>query len=94
MEQIKDKILSERDKGNVVIADFEGLKSIPLNEFIKQPTEGLLYDLNRSEPVVLTFIEDPKWVNDFAVCQVIHALKRRIDELEKIIKKYNDSISS
>lgn len=91
MEQIKDKILSERDKGNVVISDFEGLKSISLNEFIKQPTEGLLYDLNRSEPVVLTFIEDPKWVNDFAVCQVIHALKRRIDELEKIIKKYNDS---
>ena len=24
MEQIKDKILSERDKGNVVISDFEG----------------------------------------------------------------------
>ena len=90
--KIKDRILSERDKGNVVIADFEGLKSMPLNEFIKQPTEGLLYDLNRSEPVVLTFIDDPKWVNDFAVCQVIHALKGRIYELEEIIKNFKDSL--
>ena len=35
--------------------------------------------------VVLTFIDDPKWVNDYAVCQVIRALKSKIDELERVL---------
>jgi hypothetical protein len=38
--------------------------------------------LNRNEVVVLTFLPDPKWINDYAVAQVIRALKNRIDELE------------
>jgi hypothetical protein len=80
-KEIKDIVLSEYKKGNVVIADFDGLKSMPLKEFIKQPAEGMLYDLNRSEAVVLTFINDPKWVNDFAVAKVIQELKRQVDEL-------------
>jgi len=42
----------------------------------------MLYDLNRNEAVVLTFLDDPKWVNDYAVCKVIRAMKNRIDELE------------
>lgn len=44
-------------------------------EFIKQPIEGMLYDLNRNEVTVLTLIEDPKWVNDYAVSKVIQELK-------------------
>jgi hypothetical protein len=27
-------------------------------------------------------LPDPKWINDYAVAQVIRALKNRIDELE------------
>jgi len=83
MGEIKDKILEEYKKGNIVVASFDGLQVTPLDEFIKQPTEGMLYDLNRCEAVVLTFLPDPKWVNDYAVSKVIQALKRRIDELEK-----------
>ena len=82
MSELKDKILSEYENGNVVIATSEGLQGTKLSEFIKQPVDGLLYDLNRSEMVVLTFIDDPKWVNDFAVCKVIRALKDRIEDLE------------
>lgn len=55
---------------------------MPIKEFIKQPTEGMLYDLNRSETVVLTFLPDPRWVNDYAVAKVIAELKNRIKELE------------
>jgi hypothetical protein len=82
MKSIKTKILAEYKKGNIVVAGIEGLQVIPLDEFIKQPVDGILYDLNRGETVVLTFIDDPKWVNDFAVCRTIRALKSRIDELE------------
>ena len=82
-KDIKELILSEYKKGNVVVATFEGLRVAPLKEIIKQPIEGLLYDLNRDEATILTFIKDPKWVNDYACSQVIRALKQRVDELEK-----------
>ncbi len=82
MEKIKDKILEEYKKGNIVIATNEGIRVMPIKEFVKQPTEGILYDLNRCEAVVLTFLPDPKWVNDYAVAKVITELKKRIKELE------------
>lgn len=82
MIDIKEKIIEEYEKGNIIVLSSEGLQCMSLTEFIKQPTEGILYDLNRSESVVLTFLPDPKWVNDYAVAQVIRTLKRRIDELQ------------
>ncbi len=80
---IEDIVRTEYEKGNITFMMSGGLTSMNLNDFIKQPTDGMLYDLNRSEEVILTFIDDPKWVNDFAVCKVIRKLKERIEELEK-----------
>jgi len=79
---VKDKVLKEYLKGNIVVAGIEGLQGMKLSEFVKQPVDGMLYDLNRNEATILTFIDDPKWVNDYAVAKVIRALKKRIDELE------------
>jgi hypothetical protein len=79
---IKDKVLKEYMDGNIVIAGVEGLSVVSLDDFIEQPIDGMLYDLNRNEPTILAFIEDPKWINDYAVCQTIRALKKRIEELE------------
>lgn len=81
-ENIRDIILKESNDGNIVVACFDGLQKMKLSEFIEQPIEGILYDLNRDEAVVLTFINEPKWVNDFAVAKVIRALKEKIDKLE------------
>lgn len=81
-EKIRDIVLDARKRGNVVIATFDGLMEMPLDAIVEQPVEGLLYDLNRSEEVVLTFIDDPKWVNDFAVAQVIRELKRQLHGLD------------
>lgn len=81
MNGIKERVLEEYKKGNIVYAGIEGLMVIPLKEFLEQPTDGLLYDLNRNETVVLTLIDDPKWVNDYAVAKVIRALRKRIEEL-------------
>jgi hypothetical protein len=82
MDNIKNIILEEYKKGNVVVSGFDGLSIMKLEEIIKQPVDGLLYDLNRNEAVILTFLPDPKWINDYASSQVIKALKKRIDELE------------
>jgi len=87
VRKIKDKVLEEYKNGNIVVAGVDGLQGMVLKEFIKQPTDGMLYDLNRDEVTVLTLINDPKWVNDYAVCQVIRALKKRIKELEEQLTK-------
>jgi len=86
MNMDKSKIVTdEYSKGNIVIFTIEGPEAINLNEFLKQPIDGILYDLNRGESTVLTFIDSSeKWVNDYAVAKVIRELKRRLDKYEKL----------
>ena len=81
-QEIKEIILEEYKNGNIVVVGVDGLQTMPIKEFIKQPAAGMLYDLNRCEAVVLTFLPDPKWINDYAVAKVITELKTRIKELE------------
>jgi len=82
-EEFRDLILKKEKEGKIVFMSFDGPCEINLDAFIKQPAEGILYDLNRNRATVLTFIDDPKWVNDFAVGLVIARLKREIDELKE-----------
>ena len=74
---LKEYIFQEFSKGNIVYYSIENLVSVPLDEFLSQPVDGILYDLNRLEEVVLTFIDNPKWINDFAVSKVIRELYKR-----------------
>jgi len=80
-EKLEDLILAEYKKGNIVVSTSEGLQKTNLKEFIKQPVEGLLYDLNRNFATILTFIDDPKWVNDYALSSVVVELKRQLDDV-------------
>ena len=89
-EDIKGIILSEYKKGNIVVSTFEGLKVMPLDEFVKQPVEGMLYDLNRDELVILTFINDPKWINDFASTKVIRKLALIAEKRDEIIESQGE----
>jgi len=82
MEDLKQKILDEYSKGNIVYASVDRLMVTNIEEFISQPTEGILYDLNRDEATILTFINDPKWVNDYAICKIICALKAENERLK------------
>ena len=90
MSDLKQFILEKRDEGKVVYLSHNGreydMVSTPVEHFIQQPADGILYDLNRLEEVVLTFMGDPeasyKWINDFAVALTIRALKNRVASLE------------
>jgi len=88
----RDKLLEEYKNGNICISTIDGIYKRNLCEFIKQSVNGLLYDLNRNEAVVLSFIDNPKWINDYAVCKVIRALKSKIDELEAKIHKLEEIV--
>jgi hypothetical protein len=89
IESIRDKVLSEWDKGNLVYADIEGLKSIKFEDFINQPLEGMLYDINRCLPVIMTYINEPKWVNDFALTKLLEYYYNKCKEQEKILSTSN-----
>ena len=85
LKSIADTVRAEYEKGNIVFWDCEdNLLTANLQDFMKQPVDGVLYDLNRSEEVILTFIDNPKWVNDYAMCKIVRELYKRIEELEKI----------
>jgi len=91
-EEIRNFVLDKRKEGKIVFMTFEGLVSVELDEFIKQPVDGLLYDLNRLEEVSLTFIDDPKWINDFAVALVIRELKSKITRLETKVNNFEKEL--
>ncbi len=87
-EAFKDMVLEEAKKGNIVIMTVEGTMTAPIEGFIKQPTLGLLYDLNRDSATILTFIKDVKWVNDYACMLVISKLKEENEKLKKELLRY------
>jgi len=82
-KKLRDKILSEYKKGNIVIMSKEGVMTTKLENILDQPIDGILYDLNRNEVVILAFIEDPKWVNDFALVKLLRHLYEQNQDLIK-----------
>ena len=79
-EKFADAVIDEYSKGNVLFLTIEGPMVSPIKEFIKQPADGILYDLNRDEITILTMIkEHEKWVNDYAVAKTIRLLKEIAD---------------
>jgi hypothetical protein len=82
-EKTKKLILDNRNKGRVSYMTWDGLYSAIVDEWIKQPAEGILYDLNRGIETTLTIMPEKRWINDIAVAVTITALKKRIAELEK-----------
>ena len=96
MERIKELVLKEAENGFLVIAGFEGLQKTKLSEIVEQPVEGLLYDLNRDPATILTFINEPKWVNDYACMQVVKFLHKKVEDLEHelaFLKSQNNAMS-
>ena len=80
MKDLKEKILEEYKNGKVVVCTPFGLQVYKIEEIVNQPTQGLLYDLNRDEGTILTFIDNPKWINDYACAKVIEYLKNELDK--------------
>ena len=81
-EHLLDLVEQKAKEGKVVFMTIGGPLEADLEEFLKQPAEGILYDLNRDLATITTFIEegDPRWVNDYAVGLVITRLKEYYDK--------------
>ena len=73
----------------------DGPVSVDIDKFISQPTEGLLYDLNKDRATILAFIDDIKWINDYAAMLTITKLKEHYDKhISSKLKKYYDFYDS
>lgn len=90
---IKELVLKEYKKGNLVVLGIEGIQVAPLKEIIKQPIDGLLYDLNRNESVILAFIDDLKWINDYALVQVLREFKNQLESKDERISFLEKELS-
>lgn len=93
-QKLKNLILEKAKQGKVVFSTFDGLAVVDLDKFIEQPAEGILYDLNRLPEVVFTWIDDPKWINDYAVSLVITKLKDLLDRAAQLPRGADKSIQS
>jgi len=83
-KKFSELVLAERKKGNVVFLALDEILSMPVKDIVKQPVEGLLWDLNRDEVTALTFMDREgmnHWVNNFAVALVIKELKKQLDDV-------------
>jgi hypothetical protein len=80
-EEIYKIVKENESKGCVTFLCFHGLTSTPINEFVKQPAEGLLYDLNRDKATTLRTGKDGnvRWLNDYAMALVVEYLMKQIN---------------
>jgi hypothetical protein len=88
------KIQEQENKGNIFFAGIE-IMSSSLDEFIKQPVEGILYDLNRDKVTTISLADTNdnmrlRWINDYAVAVVIEKLKSETDKYRKALEDINE----
>lgn len=75
------KIVRENEKkGLVTVWSVDGLVSAPIEEVVKQPVKGLLYDLNRDKDTTLALGKEGnvRWLNDYAVAVIIEHLCNKL----------------
>lgn len=69
-------IKENESKGMVTFMTECGMMTTPIESLCRQSADGLLYDLNRDEATTLHLgkVGMGRWVNDYAVAQVIRFL--------------------
>lgn len=80
--ELRTFIREKQQEGKVCFMTCEGLMTCDLKDFVSQPAEGILYDLNRDRATTMALASEDnlRWINDYAVAEVITELKRIIDE--------------
>lgn len=86
-EKMQEIVLDEMRKGFIVYRTVDGLCKCELSEFVKQPVEGQLYDINRDMATCLAFIDEPMGVNNFASMVLIRHYYEKCKELEGKLAK-------
>ena len=93
-ENIREIVQQAIADGKICYRTEEGIYSMPMVEFVQQPLEGMLYDINRDRATVMTFLDDPEWVNNLALTELLEfyyneniRLKKEIEQFRKVGKE-------
>lgn len=79
-QEIYEKQNKAFQEGKVLFNTCEGVMEAPIDNLIKQDTEGLLYDLNRDVATVMCIFDEQKLLNEFALINVLYYLHNKIVE--------------
>lgn len=86
-EELKKLVLDEWKKGNIVFKTIEGLHKQKVEDFVRQPIEGQLYDI-RDMATCLAFIDEPFGVNNFSSMVLLRYYYDKCNKLEQMLEKY------
>lgn len=67
-------------KGKVLYNTCEGVMQADIADIVNQPTEGLLYDLNRDIATVATIFDEQKLLNEVATVNVLRYLHKLLTD--------------
>jgi hypothetical protein len=82
-DELREMVLAARKEGKAVMWVLpDQVMTAPLEEFVRQPADGILWDLNRGEECALSDTDNIRWVNDFAVALTIRKLVEQRDAAE------------
>ena len=68
--ELLEKILSLQTESKIAFMTIDGLQGGPIEDFVNQPIEGQLYDLNRDRATLYAMANENKnkrWINDLAL---------------------------
>lgn len=86
--EILDKVLALQGDNKVAFMTVDGLKYSPIDEFVKQPLEGQLYDVNRDRANLYSMANENKnkrWINDLALVYMYEYANKTIEEQRRHI---------
>ena len=86
--EILDKVLALQADNKVAFMNIDGLKYSPIDEFINQPLEGQLYDVNRDRATLYTMANEntnKRWINDLALVYMYEYANKTIEEQRRHI---------
>lgn len=76
------EIFDSYKSGNIIYITADGMEECPINDFINQTSDNILKALNRTEDIILNVHnrkpDSLKWINDYAVANVIKTLKQTL----------------
>ena len=86
--EILDKVLALEADNKVAFMTVDGLKYSPIDEFVTQPLEGQLYDVNRDRATLYSMANENKnkrWINDLALVYMYEYANKTIEEQRRHI---------
>ena len=86
--EILDKVLALQEDNKVAFMTIDGLQYSPIDEFVKRPLEGQLYDVNRDRAALYSMANENKnkrWINDLALVYMYEYANKTIEEQRRHI---------